>query len=645
MSYVDPSNEPQIEALIRDLELAYAHSARAKRNHEEVERLILEFEQIALPRLLVGQTAGDEALLTRLGRFLSEIEAGGSSDASVRMLDLIAAWFQPRARSRIGIEFALAAIRIAKTKKLLPQLRKAHNTAAALCSDASMPAAGVTHALEAVRIAKALNDNIGLVASLGNLTALLQALGLYRETLSVGVRVVGLAGEEQRLRGVVAQTYCHMSAAAYVLMNYQQGIACGRKASAELKAPGSLTEVINLLAIQGNTIKNHLALDQREEARSCLDFMRRIAGAAPANSRAALNLSLSEAILEVADGATEVGITRLLSLLDQTRSVPGLYLDNIEHLIRAYNKAGNLVAMARFTAELAEQKLLSHARTTKATLAQLDVTEETLRPGQPDTFALGRAVALLPPSEDHIAALRDESSVSQEHFENLAVIAELREDSSGKHIYRVGRLSALIASEVGHGDRYCEAIERAARLHDLGKLVIRDAIITKPTKLDPSEYEHVGRHTIYGYRLLSLMHDAGEMAREVALNHHEYWAGGGYPRKLQGSAIPESARIVAVADCFESLCHARSYRHAWSIDEALHEIRRMSGHAFEPRLVMALETVVTKIIAQCQSADQFDEQLLPEVPSTMLRTCNEVLELIDTIPGPWNATASNSMFL
>jgi len=236
-------------------------------------------------------------------------------------------------------------------------------------------------------------------------------------------------------------------------------------------------------------------------------------------------------------------------------------------------------------------------------------------------------------------------SVRHTHFENLAVIAELREDDSGLHIYRVGRLSALIAAELGHGDLFCAALERAARLHDIGKLAIRDQVITKPGKLNSAEFEHVARHTIYGHRLLSLLTDDGEMSREVALCHHEYWGGGGYPRKLVGIAIPESARIVAVADCFESLCHVRPYRKEWTVEESLAEIRSLSGAAFEPRIVRSLEAVVTKLRTETNASTPLDQLLVPDIPSSMLRARGEVLALIDTLPLPWQNNEQSPMFI
>ena len=131
----------------------------------------------------------------------------------------------------------------------------------------------------------------------------------------------------------------------------------------------------------------------------------------------------------------------------------------------------------------------------------------------------------------------------------------------------------------------------AAPLHDIGKMKVPDAILSKPGKLTPEEYEIIKTHSEEGAKIIDRTMSQIEdpvyinFAREMALSHHEKWNGEGYPQKLKGEEIPISARIMAVADVFDALCSARSYKKAFTMDEAYDILRENSGTHFEPVLV------------------------------------------------------------
>ena len=172
-----------------------------------------------------------------------------------------------------------------------------------------------------------------------------------------------------------------------------------------------------------------------------------------------------------------------------------------------------------------------------------------------------------------------------EMLERLAVTAELRDDSTGEHSYRVGKLSALLAHEFGCDEDTCFMIELAARLHDIGKIGVPDAILLKPDKLNDAELQIMRTHTTVGAELLSKSNIPHmQMAEEIARHHHEWWDGSGYPGNLSGSAIPLAARITALADVFDALTHVRPYKVAWPMDAALDEMTRLKGRQFEPQL-------------------------------------------------------------
>ena len=168
----------------------------------------------------------------------------------------------------------------------------------------------------------------------------------------------------------------------------------------------------------------------------------------------------------------------------------------------------------------------------------------------------------------------------------LAVAGEYRDDDTGEHTRRVGRNSAILAYMLGWAEEDVQTIYSAARLHDVGKIGIRDAILLKPGKLTQDEMVIMKTHTIKGSGILSGGHSKLlKMAEEIAAYHHERWDGTGYPHGLTGLSIPHSARIVAVADVLDALVHERPYKKAWMIEDALKEIERLSATHFDPLVV------------------------------------------------------------
>jgi cyclic di-GMP phosphodiesterase len=179
-----------------------------------------------------------------------------------------------------------------------------------------------------------------------------------------------------------------------------------------------------------------------------------------------------------------------------------------------------------------------------------------------------------------------------EILKRLALAAEYRDDDTGEHTKRVGETAAQIAEVLGWSPEDVELIRRAAPLHDVGKIGISDAILLKPGKLTPEEFECMKTHAQLGAKILSNgRFPLLQLAEQIALTHHERWDGSGY-LGLRGEAIPMAGRIVSVADVFDALISERPYKKAWSKQEALDEIQRQSGQQFEPRVVDAFLKVL-----------------------------------------------------
>ncbi|WFS62759.1 response regulator [Pseudodesulfovibrio thermohalotolerans] len=169
----------------------------------------------------------------------------------------------------------------------------------------------------------------------------------------------------------------------------------------------------------------------------------------------------------------------------------------------------------------------------------------------------------------------------------LGLAGHYNDDDTGVHIWRMANYAKRLAKEIGWSVDMQEMLVLAAPMHDTGKIGIPDSILKKPGKLDESEWVIMKKHTVYGHKILSVATSPlFDMAGAIALYHHERWAGGGYPENLEGEAIPEAARIVAVADVFDALTMKRPYKEEWPVARALEYIRDSGGH-FEPRLAEA----------------------------------------------------------
>ncbi|MBV9468523.1 MAG: PAS domain-containing protein, partial [Abitibacteriaceae bacterium] len=175
-----------------------------------------------------------------------------------------------------------------------------------------------------------------------------------------------------------------------------------------------------------------------------------------------------------------------------------------------------------------------------------------------------------------------------EILSRLARAGEFRDDMTGQHTQRVAHTSALLAQALGHTAEEVEMIRQAAPLHDVGKIGIPDHILLKPAKLTEEEYAAMQRHAAMGAALLANgRSEVVQMAQRIAGSHHERWDGRGYPEGLPGEQIPWEGRVLAVADVFDALTHARPYKPAWSLPEAVAEIERGSGQHFDPQVVAA----------------------------------------------------------
>jgi putative two-component system response regulator len=193
-----------------------------------------------------------------------------------------------------------------------------------------------------------------------------------------------------------------------------------------------------------------------------------------------------------------------------------------------------------------------------------------------------------------------------EIIKRLGRAAEYKDNETGNHILRMSHFAQMLAKAAGLSQEQTDNMLLAAPMHDIGKIGIPDSILLKPGKLEPDEWAIMQTHVTIGADLL-----AGtdipllEMARNIALNHHEKWDGSGYPRGLAGTDIPIEGRICAICDVFDALTSERPYKKAWPVEEAVAFLHQQKGQHFDPHLVELFEAILDEVLSY--RSDHLDE--------------------------------------
>ncbi len=180
----------------------------------------------------------------------------------------------------------------------------------------------------------------------------------------------------------------------------------------------------------------------------------------------------------------------------------------------------------------------------------------------------------------------------------LANAVELRDPYTGGHTIRVTHYSQLLAEQLDLTPAKKELIRIGGPLHDIGKIGIPDNILSAPRKLTANEFEIMKSHTTKGAKILEQVPDLQPEVIEIVRSHHERWDGNGYPDRLKGTAIPELARIVAVADAFDAMTSDRPYRAGMPTDAAFVEVEKQKGKQFDPDFASAFIMIKNRIVQE-----------------------------------------------
>ena len=182
--------------------------------------------------------------------------------------------------------------------------------------------------------------------------------------------------------------------------------------------------------------------------------------------------------------------------------------------------------------------------------------------------------------------------------ECLGRASEYRDNETGVHVIRMSLACGILARAIGLPEDEADLIQNASPMHDVGKLGIPDEILLKPGRHTPEEFAIMKTHAEIGAHIMSSHRsDITDMARSIALTHHENWDGSGYPSGLVGENIPLPGRISAICDVYDALTSKRPYKEAWTQEKALEFIQEQSGKKFDPTLVEAFVGVISKVNA------------------------------------------------
>ena len=219
--------------------------------------------------------------------------------------------------------------------------------------------------------------------------------------------------------------------------------------------------------------------------------------------------------------------------------------------------------------------------------------------------------------------------MSDNQILSMAVMVESRDNSTGGHIRRTSEVVRLLVDTMrkkhivpeGYdlNDDFCRMLIKAAPMHDLGKIAVDDAILRKPGRFTPEEYEKMKIHSTEGARIVhEILKDTYDrafhiIAENVAHYHHERWDGKGYPEGLKGDAIPPEARIMAVADVYDALVSKRVYKDSMSFAQADSIMLEGMGSQFDPHLKDAYEAARPALEAYYSSLEDNGEREKPEI--------------------------------
>jgi len=560
---------------------------------------------VALRNALAAPSADAHRLFASAKKTLHGLPHEVLSEARVEALLLSAQFAYVSGQPFAGLEHASLAVECARRMDDAAPLRKALTFHGILLADTGNIATAVECYAEALDLAEQLGDVQAEAPVWVNLGAALVYAGQLNDAVACFERVVSLADQEPAIGPRKPLALANIAAICLYLEEHAKGLR-SIKAAIELAGePQNATDRMSRVLAECSYTRLLLEVDSLDRARERCELAKRYARESK-SERAELQAALAEGLCEVHAGLVDVGTSRLAQALDRARVVKTHLRDALLAMVKAQEVAGKpdvalvyLRELMMHTKKTQQENALRHHRLHLENLArqQQASSEETVMERHEQSLR-GKLAAQVAQQELMKSRI--------EMLERLAVTAELRDDSTGEHSYRVGRLASLLGQEYGCDDQTCFMLDLAARLHDIGKIGIPDGILLKPDRLTEAEREIMKTHTTVGAELLAQSEMPHmQMAEDIARFHHEWWDGSGYPNGIGGAAIPIAARITALADVFDALTHRRPYKEPWPVARALEEIAYLKGHQFDPELTDLFLALIRRLQREVGDLDEY----------------------------------------
>jgi putative two-component system response regulator len=548
----------------------------------------------------------------------SLVSLKGNANHGIRVNGLldIAQSFYVLGRPFQALKPASAALNLASAVQDKPLMRKSATFLGAIHADTGNISSAVECYSQALDILRDLSDPGAECRVWINLGVALMYAAQYDQAMACNEHAIELIKNSDELFQLRAAAFANIALCCLHTEDFSRGLRTAEISINESGEPSNAAEMLSRVIRECNYCRLLLEVDNVPKAVEHCEVAKHYANLSK-SARAEIIASTIEGLCEVYGGKVDVGISRLSATLEKARVYRSNLRETLTAIVKAYELIGQperaliyLREMIEVNRQAQQENSLQHLR------FHLDRVGSDSMPVDPATIHLKRREAALQGK----VAERELFLARVEMLERLAVTAELRDDSTGEHSYRVGRLASLLAHEFGCDDDTCFMIEMAARLHDVGKIGVPDAILLKPDKLNSAEQEVMRSHSTVGAELLSRSNIPHmQMAEEIARHHHEWWDGSGYPSRLSGTAIPLAARITALADVFDALTHKRPYKLAWPIDEALTEISRLKGRQFEPQLTDLFLAMMARLRREYQDLDAYLGQAARNSPFLQAR--------------------------
>jgi putative two-component system response regulator len=459
----------------------------------------------------------------------------------------------------------------------------------------------VTTFTGALAAARTAGESVQEVDILSNLGLAHQYAGHYSAAIPCYERAVEVAEVNAIPPLARATALINIGLACLHLRDFPRGLAAVERAIEALEVPSDVHE--RVIRTQGECYYARLLLEVRNLplARERAKLARLYASGTTELSE--LFADITQGLVETHDAASrDIGLSRLQQALHRSRRGHTSALrDALATIVRGYEAAGQPNSALVYLHEVVQLNrdsrvrsvLQNHHRHLDRVSRDLDLQAQAAIDEQHEELRFKRL---------SMDMLRECMQV----LEKNTVAAELHDDDTGEHCYRVGALAKELALKKGMDPEMCTLIDLSARLHDIGKLRVPDSILLKPGRFTPDEREIMQKHCEHGWELIG---EGGLaqlfVAQEIALNHHERWDGNGYPNRRQGNMIPLAARVTALADVFDALTHRRCYKEAWSIEDSLREIASLRGKHFDPELTDLFLDLVPSLQARHGDLDAY----------------------------------------